>query len=87
MKLVGYSTKKYQETNVGWFRTGDHISYFANGIARPSTSSKSFYTLRFSHTFEYSNDGMYFAYSYPYTYTQLVEFLNAIEFDATIRRY
>ena len=32
---------------------------------------KFFFTLTFTYTFEYDNDNVFFAYSCPYTYSQL----------------
>lgn len=37
--------------------------------------------MTFSYKFEHSADTVYFAYSLPYTYTDLVNDLNAIEMD------
>jgi len=81
MKPVVYSKKKSHATNIGWHRAGNNIIYFANRIMK---KSKSMYTLRFTYTFDYTNDTVWFAYSYPYTYTQLTEFFNKIEADRTI---
>ena len=49
-----------------WFRTGTDIQYTAN-----SEDSKQYYTLSFTHTFEFTDDIVSFSYSYPYTYTEL----------------
>ena len=38
-----------------------------------------FYTLSFSHTFDYDNDTVFFALAVPYRYTKLLEFLKRIE--------
>lgn len=38
-----------------------------------------YYTFSFSHTFENDNDVVYFAYSQPYTYTMLTEYLCEIQ--------
>ena len=37
--------------------------------------------MTFSYDFEYDDDVVYFAYCYPYTYTELVEELNTIMAD------
>ena len=81
MKLVVYSNKKSQFMNIGWHRGGEEIVYYHNGILK---ESHSMYTLRFAYTFEYSQDIVWFAYNYPYTYTQLNEFLNRIESNRSI---
>jgi hypothetical protein len=76
MKPVVYSKKKAQEANIGWHRAGNGISYFPNEILK---STKHMYTLQFSYTFKYTNDTVWFAYNYPYTYTQLKEYLDSLE--------
>jgi len=43
--------------------------------------SKTYYTATFVHTFEYDSDVCYFAYSYPYTYSDLRADLAYIETD------
>jgi len=40
-----------------------------------------YYTLTFSASFKYDNDTIYFAHCYPYTYTDLVRYINALEQD------
>ncbi len=84
MKVVVYSTHKAEEQNIAWHRAGANIVYFANGIRKSSRSKRCLYTLRFSYTFEYDKDTVYFAYSYPYSYSQLTEFLNKLEADHAI---
>ncbi len=87
MKLVVHSGRKSEDLGVGWHKAGDDIAYFANGIRKSVKFARSLYTLRFSYTFEYSDDIVYFAYSYPYTYSQLTDFLNKLEADQTITEY
>ena len=79
MKPVVYSKKLACEKNIGWHRAGTDISYFANGILKSSRNPTTMYTLKFSYTFKYDNDQIWFAYNYPYTYSQLTNFLNDIE--------
>ena len=40
-----------------------------------------YYTLTWSHTFEQDQDVVYFAHSYPYTFTDLCKYLDKIESD------
>ena len=47
--------------------------------------SKSFYTLTFSYTFSHDNDSVFFAYCYPYTYSDLQNEILAIETDPSRR--
>jgi hypothetical protein len=44
--------------------------------------SKGFYTLSFSHKFSHDDDTVYFAYSYPYTYSDMMNDIFEIENDA-----
>jgi hypothetical protein len=43
------------------------------------------YTLSFSHTFEHDNDTVFFAYSVPYTFARLKEFLSHTEKELGLR--
>jgi murein tripeptide amidase MpaA len=44
-----------------------------------------YYTLTFTHTFDYDKDTVYFSHCFPYTYTDLTEDLSRIErFSNTI---
>ena len=87
MKLVAFSALKSENEKISWHRAGENISYFANGIRKSAKFPKSLYTLRFSYTFQYDYDTVYFAYSYPYTFSQLTEFLDKLEADNGISEY
>lgn len=70
------SRKNHDSTGSGWLRTscGDHGDGYSNGVcyypAPPELQSKSRkYVLTFSHTFEYAEDEVYFAYCFPYAYS------------------
>ena len=82
MKVSVYSDKKSEKKSVGWHKDCDDIRYFLNGIRKDVTYySKSYYTLTFTYNFEYDDDLVYFAYSVPYTYTDLRNDIAAIESD------
>ena len=82
MKVSVYSEKKNDKKNMGWHKAGDDIRYFQNGIKKDVTYySKSYYTLTFQYNFEYDADTVYFAYSVPYTYSDLRNDLVCIETD------
>jgi len=87
MKIVIYSVKKAEMEGIGWHRDGDNIAYFCNGIRKSSQSQRCLFTLRFAYTFSYSGDTVYFAYSYPYTVSQLKEYLDTLEADQTINEF
>ncbi|KAM3136568.1 hypothetical protein pb186bvf_011371 [Paramecium bursaria] len=54
---------------------------------RNCQSLRKYYQLRFSYTFKHDNDKVYFAHSYPYTYTNLVNYLNGILVDPDKSQY
>ena len=82
MKVSVYSDRHAEEKKVGWHKGGEDISYFSNGIRKDVLySSKSFYTATFTYKFKYSGDSIYFAYSQPYTYSELRDDLAAIDAD------
>ncbi|CAG9334618.1 unnamed protein product [Blepharisma stoltei] len=73
----------------GWKRAGYNVSYYQNSYQRPiSTPNKPvfYYTLTFSYKFEYPNDQVFFAYCYPYTYTQLLAYLGSFKTHEKILR-
>lgn len=82
MKILIYSEKQSEDKDIGWFRGGTKISYYANGIRKdPNKRFKSYYTLTFSYEFQYDDDIVYFAYCYPYTYSDMIDDLNKITSD------
>lgn len=78
MKVLTYSSRSYELHGAGWRRGGEGIAYYKNGISRHVTT-KSYYTLTFTYTFDHSEDTVYFAYCYPYTYSELQEYLDTLE--------
>lgn len=73
MKVSCYSEKKAQDEKISWHRTGENIKYFMNGVKKDPEypHSQGYFTLTFTHTFEYDNDIVLFAYSVPYSYSNL----------------
>jgi len=91
MKVLVYSEKRndffdsFESADPkckGWTRGGEDLSYFQNNYKREHASNNNFqrcyYTFTFTHTFEYDADTVYFAYSMPYTYSNLQDDLCAI---------
>ena len=65
---------------LGWRRVGENIKYYRNNIKiRREDGSKGpdryFYSLTWTCTFPYSHDTCYFAHCYPYTYSDLQDYL------------
>jgi cytosolic carboxypeptidase protein 2/3 len=74
MKISIYSHKRaHEENGVGWYKGGDRISYYANGIKKDiAYYSKGYFTSSFDYKFLYDDDIVYFAYATPYTYCDLL---------------
>jgi len=79
MKISIYSEKKAEQQGIGWFKDGTDINYFANGIRNDISYNKCYYTLTFTYKFEYDMDVVFFAYSTPYTYSDLRNDMELIE--------
>jgi hypothetical protein len=80
MRILVYSQHDHDDNGRGWFRDGDRIRYYNNGI-RKGNGSKTYYTLTFEYTFKHTNDTVYFAFAYPYTYSDLMDDLKSIDND------
>lgn len=85
MKIVVYSKKESEEKNISWHRCGENIQYYENGYSRSSTEYRPYFTLTWEYVFPHSDDEVYFAYSYPYTFSNLENFFSKIESDAHMR--
>ncbi|XP_065366323.1 cytosolic carboxypeptidase Nna1 isoform X4 [Calliphora vicina] len=81
MRPVMYSNTNAKTKNVGWKRCGDNICYYRNDDDQPSEDDEdnSSYTLTFNIEFEHDNDTVFFAHSYPYTYSDLQDYLMEIQ--------
>ncbi|XP_055996459.1 cytosolic carboxypeptidase 2-like isoform X25 [Ostrea edulis] len=83
MKPLIYSEKNAQQKKIGWVRGGGDIKYYKNNLSlsgtinRYSTSKcdKSFYSLTWTVKLEHNHDTVYFAHCFPYTYTDLQDYL------------
>lgn len=90
-----YSTTEADENDVGWQRCGQNIAYFRNddnNIYSTKTDHTLMdddddeivdnicsYTLTFEVEFEHDNDTVYFAHSYPYTFSDLQDYLMKLQ--------
>ncbi|XP_011298890.1 cytosolic carboxypeptidase 2 [Fopius arisanus] len=79
-----YSTKDASLHAVGWRRCGDNITYYKNDS---SDEEKEKHTLTFNITFPHDQDTVYLAHCYPYTYTDLQEYLTRISSDPVKSRF
>jgi len=87
MKVTVYSERKSEREQVGWHRSCTDIAYFQNQIRKDFTFTKYFHTCTFTYTFEHDDDTVFFAYCFPYTYTELVTDLNSIQLDPRRRKF
>jgi cytosolic carboxypeptidase protein 2/3 len=78
MQVLIHSEKNLKKNSVGWHRGGQEISYYANELQR-NAKHATYYTLTFTYEFLYENDVVYFAYCYPYTYTELCKEIEGLE--------
>ena len=82
MRVLVYSKKAANNLGVSWFRGGDNIMYYPNGIIRESSpTGKCYYSLTFTYHFDFSDDSVFFAYSLPYSYTEIQALLDTYERD------
>ncbi|XP_046625270.1 cytosolic carboxypeptidase 2 [Neodiprion virginianus] len=84
LKPLLYSTKDASLHAVGWRRCGDNITYYKNDS---SDEEKEKHTLTFNLSFPHDQDTVYLAHCYPYTYTDLQEYLGSIINDPAKTKY
>uniref|UniRef100_A0A1I8PWI4 Peptidase M14 domain-containing protein n=1 Tax=Stomoxys calcitrans TaxID=35570 RepID=A0A1I8PWI4_STOCA len=90
MRPLMYSTHNAKTKNEGWVRCGDNICYYRNDDDnQPSEEEEdnSSYTLTFNVEFQNDNDTVYFAHSYPYTYSDLQDYLMEIQKNPTKSKF
>nr|XP_012145462.1 PREDICTED: cytosolic carboxypeptidase 2-like [Megachile rotundata] len=79
-----YSTEDAKQRAVGWRRCGDNIAYYRNDS---SDEEKEKHTLTFNVSFPHDRDTVYLAHCYPYTYTDLQEYLAKLVADPVKTRF
>ncbi|NXJ84377.1 CBPC2 carboxypeptidase, partial [Trogon melanurus] len=77
-----YSQRDAQSRGVGWRRVGDDVRYYRGSGKEPPSFCLS-WTSRFPH----DGDTCFFAHSYPYTYSDLQRYLQALAGDPARSRY
>lgn len=78
MRPLFYSEKEAKSHNIGWQRIGDQIKYYKNNLGQ---DGRHFFSLTWTFQFPHSKDTCYFAHCYPYTYSNLQEYLSGINSD------
>ncbi|XP_055956157.1 cytosolic carboxypeptidase 2 [Patella vulgata] len=84
MRPLVYSEKDAKEQEIGWRRTGHHISYCNNIVHHTCPLLQrgiSYYMLEWQMEFPNSDDTYYLAHCYPYTFTDLKNDLDSILSD------
>ncbi|CAH2276640.1 cytosolic carboxypeptidase 3 isoform X1, partial [Pelobates cultripes] len=84
MQPLMYSEKEAETRHIGWHRIGDEIKYYKNNLGQ---DEKLYYSLSWTFTFPHSMDTCYFAYCYPYTYSNLQDYLANIANDPERSKY
>lgn len=78
MRPLIYSKKESESRSIGWIRAGEDIAYYQSNLRKNNlgtsnipnaNGSQQLYTVSFKIQFKYDNDEVYFAYCYPYTYS------------------
>lgn len=78
MQPVVWSKRRHEDKKIGWHRAGTDIEYRRSKLNRLHSSRPSCYQMSFKYTFEYAEDKVWFAFSIPYTFTMLSNFLRSI---------
>lgn len=81
MKVLCYSELSNADNGQEWFWGGTDIAYYKNNYWKDNRGgySKNYYTFTFTYKFKHSNDKVFFAYSMPYTYSDLCKDLKWYE--------
>lgn len=73
-----------------WHQGGFNVLYYQNSTQRKYStpnSPKFYYTLTFTYTFTHSDDSVYFSHCFPYTYTDLTDYLNTLSISPNYQTY
>ena len=86
MKICVYSMKKANDEKIGWYRDGNHIKFYQNGLYKfVGERRKNFSSLSFQYSFKNENEEVYFAMNIPFTYTKMSKML--IEYSKDDKKY
>ncbi|XP_077626812.1 cytosolic carboxypeptidase 3 isoform X2 [Crocuta crocuta] len=84
MRPLFYSEKEAKAHNIGWQRIGDQIKYYRNNQGQ---DGRHYFSLTWTFQFPHNKDTCYFAHCYPYTYTNLQEYLSRINNDSVRSKF
>lgn len=83
MRPLFYSQWDAQSRGIGWRRVGADVRYYRGGSGEEPAAFCLSWTARFPH----DGDTCFFAHSYPYTYSDLQRYLQALAGDPVRSRY
>jgi len=69
MRPLLYSKQEAKNSLLGWHRGCQDIKYYPSKHKKQNSVHAQLYTLSFSVELNYTNDKVYFAHCYPYTYS------------------
>ncbi|XP_031575194.1 cytosolic carboxypeptidase 2-like, partial [Actinia tenebrosa] len=82
MQPLFYSEMDAYKNKIGWVRKGENVKYYKNEMRREHTTKDRYhYSLTWTFQSKYDKDTCYFAHCYPYTYSDLQEYLIGIRND------
>ncbi|KAM6306922.1 LOW QUALITY PROTEIN: cytosolic carboxypeptidase 3-like [Podargus strigoides] len=79
-----YSEADAKKHKVGWRRAGNEIKYYRNNVGQ---GGRQYFSLTWTFQFPHDRDTCYFAHCYPYTYSNLQEYLLAISKDSVKSKF
>ncbi|XP_074951189.1 cytosolic carboxypeptidase 2 [Phalacrocorax aristotelis] len=83
MRPLLYSQRDAQSHGVGWRRVGANVRYYRGSSGEEPATFRLSWTSRFPH----DGDTCFFAHSYPYTYSDLQRYLQALAGDPVRSQY
>ncbi|KAM5170386.1 cytosolic carboxypeptidase 3 [Mantella aurantiaca] len=84
MRPLMYSETEATTRQIGWHRIGDEVKYYKNNLGQ---DGQSYYSLSWKFRFPHSRDVCYFAHCYPYTYSNLQDYLAGIASNPERSKY
>ncbi|KAK2964823.1 putative Cytosolic carboxypeptidase Nna1 [Blattamonas nauphoetae] len=85
MQPLMYSEFLARDKGIGWHRVGEDICYYSSPLKKKGSN---FYTLTFQVEFPYGKgDTCCFAYCFPYSYSDLQMYLEALEKDTYRKQF
>ncbi|PAA53921.1 hypothetical protein BOX15_Mlig004458g2 [Macrostomum lignano] len=86
LRPLMYSCRAAKLRGAGWRRCGSGIKYFKSNqrYTAANGSEKFYYSLTWQTRFEFPDDTVYFAHCYPYTYSDLLDYLQSLQADPVV---